>query len=249
LITIGGKRTVALLDSGSTSTFIDQAFAIKANCHLCPATPQAVHVAGGGTLSSNSVVPDCSFTIGKHQFTHQFSALTLPGHDVVLGCDWMSQYSPVAFHFKEQEFHMQAPDGSAIILPTCSPSDTAVDIEAAKLCKLLDKGASGFIIQLHSLQLSTTENQELNDDIAFLLQQYGDVFEEPVDLPPSRPCDHRIPLVDDATPPQVRPYRVPHKLKDELEKKIKQLLESKLIRHSHSPYASPVILVKKKDIS
>jgi hypothetical protein len=169
LITIGGKRTVALLDSGSTSTFIDQAFAIKANCHLCSATPQEVHVAGGGTLSSNSIVPDFSFTIGKHQFTHQFSALTLPGHDVVLGCDWMSQYSPVAFHFKEQEFHMQAPDGSAIILPTCSPSDTAVDIEAAKLCKLLDKGASGFIIQLHSLKLSATENQELNDDIAFLL--------------------------------------------------------------------------------
>jgi hypothetical protein len=31
-ITIGGKRTVALLDSGSTSTFIDQSFAIRANC-------------------------------------------------------------------------------------------------------------------------------------------------------------------------------------------------------------------------
>jgi hypothetical protein len=34
LISIGGKRTVALLDSGSTSTFMDQSFAIKANCQL-----------------------------------------------------------------------------------------------------------------------------------------------------------------------------------------------------------------------
>jgi hypothetical protein len=37
LITIGGKHTVALLDSGSTSTFIDQSFALKANCPLLPA--------------------------------------------------------------------------------------------------------------------------------------------------------------------------------------------------------------------
>jgi hypothetical protein len=89
----------------------------------------------------------------------------------------------------------------------------------------------------------------LNTDIENLLQQYGDVFAEPTDLPPARDCDHRIPLVENATPPQVRPYRIPHKQKDELEKQIKQLLASKMIQPSHSPYASPVILVKKKDIS
>jgi hypothetical protein len=140
---------------------------------------------------------------------------------------------------------MQAPDGIAIVLPTCSPSETAVDIEPEQLCKLLDKGATGFIIQLHSLQLSDKENQELNTDITLLLEQYGDVFEEPTELPPS----HRIPLVPDTNPPQMRPYRVPHKLKDELEKQIKHLLETKLIRPSHSPYVSPVLLVKKIDIS
>jgi hypothetical protein len=124
-----------------------------------------------------------------------------------------------------------------------------VDIEPEQLCKLLDKGATGFIIQLHSLQLSDKENQELNADITLLLEQYGDVFEEPTELPPSRSYDHRIPLVPDTNPPQMRPYRVPHKLKDELEKQIKHLLETKLIRPSHSPYVSLVLLVKKIDIS
>jgi hypothetical protein len=74
------------------------------------------------------------------------------------------------------------------------------------------------VIQLYSLNLPENENQELNDDITILLQQYGDVFLEPTDLPPSRECDHRIPLVAGATPPQMRPYRIPHKQKDELEK-------------------------------
>jgi hypothetical protein len=98
-------------------------------------------------------------------------------------------------------------------------------------------------------QLSDSDNSELNADIEDLLQQFGDVFAEPTELPPSCDCDHRIPLVDNAQPPQVRPYRIPHKKKYELEKQIKHLLESKMIKPSHSPYASPVILVKKKDIT
>jgi hypothetical protein len=65
LITIGGKHTVALLDSGSTLTFIDQSFALKANCPLLPALHTQVQVDGGGTLSSHSIVPNCSFSIGK----------------------------------------------------------------------------------------------------------------------------------------------------------------------------------------
>jgi hypothetical protein len=71
-ITIGGKRTVALLDSGSTSTFIDQSFALKANCPLLPATHTQVQVAGGGTLSSHSVVPDCSFSCNLRNVLQSF---------------------------------------------------------------------------------------------------------------------------------------------------------------------------------
>lgn len=36
VIYINGKRAVALLDTGSTSSFINEQFAVKANCHLLP---------------------------------------------------------------------------------------------------------------------------------------------------------------------------------------------------------------------
>jgi hypothetical protein len=101
-ITIGGKRTVALLDSRSTSTFIDQKFALKTTCHLLQAPLKEVQVAGGGTLNSVSYIPDYEFSIRTHQFSHSFRVLNLPGHDVVLGCDWMQQFSPVSFHFQKQ---------------------------------------------------------------------------------------------------------------------------------------------------
>uniref|UniRef100_A0A0A9H8G3 Reverse transcriptase domain-containing protein n=1 Tax=Arundo donax TaxID=35708 RepID=A0A0A9H8G3_ARUDO len=80
-----------------------------------------------------------------------------------------------------------------------------------------------------------------------LLLEYADVFEDISSLPPSRQCDHTIPLKPDATPPNIRPYRIPHYKKNALEKLIKDMLALQMIRHSSSPYSSPVILVRKKD--
>jgi hypothetical protein len=71
-------------------------------------------------------------------------------------------------------------------------------------------------------------------------------FFEKTTLPPHRESDHHIPLKEGAKPPNVRPYRVPHKKKDEVEKLIKTMLEQSTIRPSNIPYASPTILVRKR---
>jgi hypothetical protein len=73
------------------------------------------------------------------------------------------------------------------------------------------------------------------------------VFEDPQGLPPVRACDHKIPLKEGAVPPNLRPYRMPHKQKNLVEELIKQLLSKCEIRTSTSPFSSPAILVRKKD--
>lgn len=80
-----------------------------------------------------------------------------------------------------------------------------------------------------------------------LLHQFADLFEPPTSLPPSQACDHAIPLILGATPVFIRPYRYPPKLKDEIEQQVQEMLSQGLIRHSHSPFSSPVLLVRKKD--
>lgn len=112
---------------------------------------------------------------------------------------------------------------------------------------MLDKGVQGFLIQLNSIIMEAPANHCIPAAVQQLLEEYKDVFQEPTKLPPSRALDHTIPLMPGVEPPHSRPYRVPHHQKDEMEKQIQHLLDNKLIRPSQSPYAAPVLLVKKKD--
>lgn len=103
LVQIGGKQGIALVDSGSNSTFISLKFALTTSCTILKDTSRAVTVAGGGTLWSGSFVPTTTFTAGHTKFQQQFRVLDLPGHDMVLGSDWMARHSPVAFHYNPRQ--------------------------------------------------------------------------------------------------------------------------------------------------
>jgi hypothetical protein len=69
----------------------------------------------------------------------------------------------------------------------------------------------------------------LPEEIQSLVSQFSSLFEEPSSLPPSRPCDHVIPLIPGARPVNVTPYRYPPALKDEIEKQIAEMLAKGLI--------------------
>jgi hypothetical protein len=55
-------------------------------------------------------------------------------------------------------------------------------------------------------------------EIQRLLDKYEDVFREPTELPPKRPCDHQITLVPGAQPVHVRSYRYAPVQKTEIER-------------------------------
>ena len=83
--------------------------------------------------------------------------------------------------------------------------------------------------------------------IKFLLNQYADVFEDPKGLPPKRTIDHCILTVPEQKPINIRPYKYGHVQKEEIDKLVTEMLQARVIRHSHRPYSSLVLLVKKKD--
>lgn len=70
---------------------------------------------------------------------------------------------------------------------------------------------------------------------------------QPHELPPQRSFDHHIELLTGTTPVNVRPYRYSPARKDEIEKQLARMLSDGIIKASTSPFASPVLLVRKKD--
>ena len=94
MIVIGGVPAVALIDSGSSNTFVGHDFAVKLNLPMRKTQARKVCVAGGGTLLTDSVIPNCQFSIQKVKFRSDFKVLELKGYDIVLGVSWLKQYSP-----------------------------------------------------------------------------------------------------------------------------------------------------------
>jgi hypothetical protein len=92
-VTILGVPAIALIDSGSSNTFLDKEFAIKHNLPMQSAPVKTVRVAGGGTLLSDATLHKCPIIIQKHKFVTDFKVLPLKGYDMVLGVSWLKLYS------------------------------------------------------------------------------------------------------------------------------------------------------------
>nr|CAD2198695.1 unnamed protein product [Meloidogyne enterolobii] len=58
---------------------------------------------------------------------------------------------------------------------------------------------------------------------------------------------HQIELEPGTRPVQQRPYTIPHALREEVEKQIKEMIKQNIIKPSSSAWASPIVLVKKAD--
>ena len=83
-----------------------------------------------------------------------------------------------------------------------------------------------------------------NRELQMLVQRFSEIFSDrPGD---TNLAEHRIDLTSDI-PVRQTPYPVPFALKSSLKKELQQMEDLGIIRKSDSPYASPVVVVKKKD--
>ena len=81
-------------------------------------------------------------------------------------------------------------------------------------------------------------------DLSQLLQQFSDVFQ----LLPGQTTviEHHI-ETGEALPVRQVPYRVPHAFREQVDRELKDMLEHGIIEHSSSDWASPIVVVPKKD--
>ncbi|KAL4278859.1 hypothetical protein GQ457_03G027370 [Hibiscus cannabinus] len=238
-----GSPLNILVDSGSTHSFITPAWA-KEGLELIHTNPLAITVANGEQLISTAKSKKLNWKMQGHSFEHDFRVLHMGGSDMVLGVDWMRIYSPITMDFKTMTLTFMR-GNQQIVLQGGQKENSLMFISGKKMQKLANKEpevlGEFFFLTADPIDTVTPHCCQL------LLQEYTDIFEEPKQLPPPRTHDHAITLQPGAQPINLRPYRFPYHQKTEVEKRITELLAASIIQNSKSPFASPCLLVKKKD--
>ncbi|WVZ94190.1 hypothetical protein U9M48_040114 [Paspalum notatum var. saurae] len=216
-VRVSNADLLALVDSGSTHTFINTATAQRLGLHVHPRPGLSVKVANGDRVASLGLCPDMSLHVQGEAFYINTYALALDGFDIVLGVQWLASLGPIVWDFAALSMEFWR-DGRVVRWSGVGSSAPAV----------LSIGSA-------------------TDLMEALLLDCDDVFAVPTTLPPVRRHDHRIHLLPGAAPVAVRPYRYPQLLKDEIERQREDMLAQGIIRHTSLPFSSPVLLVRKHD--
>ncbi|KAK1616269.1 hypothetical protein QYE76_021786 [Lolium multiflorum] len=222
-VTIQGEPLVALLDTGSTHNFLPAATMRRLALQPTGRDTLRVTMANGDRLHCHGVVQHVPLTIGDEHFVITCAGIDLGCFDFILGVDFLRTLGPILWDF-----------------------DALTMTFWCQGRHIRWEGLGGTSPTLQLQLLSGADDVE-HPLLTHLLQQHGDIFEEPQGLPPPRACDHRIHLLPGSAPVAVRPYRYPQLQKDELERQCALMLAAGIIRISTSPFSASVLLVRKSD--
>lgn len=246
-----------LIDSGSTYNFLDLDAAKRLGCKLEPIKPMSVTVGGGNKIAAMYIVRGFTWHLQQCTFTCDVYVLPIVCCDLILGVQWLKSLGKIVWDFDQLQMEFYVQGRKCLLRSAKTPSNKLIN--SKKFTKSLNSEAEICFLYLDNetptlsvpkLQLLSLEadSSELPLELQDLLVDFEDVFQEPTDLPPRRPgFDHKIPLKDDIIPFNLRPYRYSIVQKNVVDKLVTEMLDQGIIRHSNSPFASPAVLVRKKD--
>ncbi|XP_056695073.1 uncharacterized protein [Spinacia oleracea] len=247
---VQGKPIQILVDSGSTHNFVDLSIAQKLGCKVETIPPQAITVADGNHLACQHICKGFTWTMQGISFEADVLLIPLGSCDMVLGVQWLSLLGPISWDF--MQLHMEFYFNGKTVLLKGIPSKKLKVIEGETSSKVFSTAVQLCLIQVQDQSsggpVASNPQSLVAEELKELQLTYHMVFEDPVELPPLRGVfDHPIPLLPDSTPVNIRPYRYPLKQRDIIEQLVQEMLDRGIIQTSASPFASPVVLVVKKD--
>jgi hypothetical protein len=200
------RKVIILVDSGNTHNFIHRRIAQETHCYIHAVNNFQIMIANGGSMKCGGRCENVRLQIGDYNLKSHMFAINMGGYDIVLGAEWLRTLGPILMDF--QNLTMQFDQGGHKHKFQGLTAGSPEIISSHRMEKLLKKGRSGVIAQLHAIQ--ATKIPPMPQDLQALLSKHQTVFSTPQGLPPSRGVhDHSIPLVPGSLPPNICPYRHP----------------------------------------
>nr|XP_027097511.1 uncharacterized protein LOC113717062 [Coffea arabica] len=243
---LNGEEVSIVVDTGSSDSFINSELVIGMDLkYQWVDQPFSVIMGNGDCVTSNAVCPGVQWSINQHHFRFNLKAMELGGWDIILGVDWMTHFSPITFDFQQLRISLHHEGGEIHLHGQADNCD--LDLIRGKDLRTFIQYKRQMCLAMNIQQNEGSRLDTTPLEVHQLLQEFEDVFQAPQSLPPSRSIDHEITLKPDAQPFKLKPYRYPHCHKEEIERQVTEMLQKGIVKHSNSPFASPVLLVKKKE--
>lgn len=250
---VNNQVMLILVDSGSSHNFLSASMLHRLNIPTTPVAPLNVKVANGEIIQCTEEVHNLQWWIQGHTSSSNANVIPIGAYDLILGMDWLEAHNPTTCDWVKKWIQFEH-QGQMIKLQGVLPSkqEELTEISGEQLLKLY-KGNDIWATAMISPVIDNTNRQEqyLLNGIPMLIKElihkFDSLFQSPTELPPSRVYDHPISLLPDIVPVNSKPYRYSPHQKNEIEKQVADMLRIGIVIPSLSPFASPVLLVKKKD--
>ncbi|XP_042067228.1 uncharacterized protein LOC121810533 [Salvia splendens] len=251
--TLGDSTVRVLIDTGATLDFLHPRIAERLQLELTPIRPFRVLVGNGASLLCTHILRGTKLAMQGSLFVVDLHILAHHGPDVILGMNWLESLGKVSADLVRKTLEFTQGDRT-VFLQGVMPGPRQISLHS--LYTLTTQPADHEFYEIVPIDrvFETGATKELEGfppnlpaEILEVLTAHRAVFEQPRGVPPARLFDHRIHLLPGTRPINVRPYRYPYFQKTEIEKQVHDMLEQGIIRHSHSPFSSPVLLIRKKD--
>ncbi|KAH9775893.1 hypothetical protein KPL71_006536 [Citrus sinensis] len=220
---VGSHSFQVLIDSGSTHNFIKPAVAKRLGLPIQPTANFCVYIGNGDFLVCKYVCPQVALTMQGTVFTLDLFVLPIEGPDVVLGIQWLQllgrvshDYSALSMEFcwNGAPVTLRSELSTTPSLITFHQLQSLVHIaDIYSLCALQQVPVPGEESESNPKSSSFELPPHLTTPFVDLLHTYRNLFLPPTTLPPHRTIDHRIHLLPNTTPINVRTYRYPHSKK------------------------------------
>ena len=240
---VNGDRLVILIDTGSTHNFVDVSLISGLQLRVDVTKVLEVKVANGIIVKTQGFCSEVPVIVQGVEFCINFHFLELGGYDAILGTQWLSTLGEIQWNFKLMTMSLWYRNKQVLLQGLSSNSGSSF-VDCKKFFNASMK--RGLLLQIDGVQPAASVDR-IPAEVDSVLQEFGQVFETPTKLPPLRGHEHSITLKEGAQHGCQRPYRYPFYQKNEIEKIGKELLSMGSIKDSSSPFASPVLLVRKAD--
>ena len=240
-----------MLDSGASSIYVDEGFCKRKGLNPAKLTEQSsVKLADGTQSAVTHLLPSVRLQVENYKDNMRAYVTSLGGqYDMILGMEWLERINPqVDWRAKTVAFKHKGAEHCWEGCSNGTPRSLHL-LSALQFSKVLKREKPE---EVHMAIVRPAEKPDgkptVQVQVATLLEEFKDVFEEPKGMPPERPgVDHAIDLQPGAAPPNKAPYRLTVEQQNELKKQLETLLSKGYIRPSVSPYGAPVLFVPKKD--